>query len=214
LEAGNSLISNVCTFPWLQDVVSVNAWSTWLAAKDNLFIVDSLGRQLSMFPIGVYDLTDLQNRDALKKLLLNAAVIKDSNKDGLPDDWIQQYMGGVTAKPSEDIDGDGRDNFTEYAFGINPKDPESTTPIKVSVGFAGSDRVISIVFYRRAGSVLNYYIETSTDLLNWTTVTSDMANVSAPRNLYDGTGTSEVRATLKATPGDSFRYVRVRAVPR
>jgi len=213
-SASNAEMTKLCTFPWLQDEVSVNAWSLWLASKDNFFIVDSVGRQQALFPLGVYDLTDLQNRETLKKLLLSSAVIKDANGDGLPDDWIQQYMGGATVKPGEDPDNDGRDNFTEYAFGSHPKNSNSSMPIKVSFVSQGSQPVMSIAFNRRAGSVLDYSLETSTDLTHWTPLTATTANVGAPRNLYDGTGTSTVQVALKVAPGDSLRYVRVRAVPR
>jgi hypothetical protein len=214
LESGNEGMTALCTFPWLQDVASNNVWAVWQATKDDLFIVDSLGRQQSLFRIGEHDLTYSTNRQTLYQLLLAAAVIRDSDGDHLPDDWRQKYFGAAAVKPSEDPDGDGRDNFTEYAFGTNPNDPKSALPMQVNVKTTGLQQDLSIVFHRRAGSVLNYYLESSTNLVQWSAITPSVATVSTPRNLFDGTGTSEVRVTLKPAPGDPQRWVRVRAIPR
>ncbi len=211
---GNDGLTALCTFPWLQDMANVDAWTLWKANKDDVFIVDGSGCQQGLFPLSQYDLTNPQNRETLKQMLLAAAVVRDTDGDQLPDDWGQQYFGASAVKPGEDPDGDGRDNFTEYAFGTHPKDPRSATPLRVVLRSVGSQRELSIVFHRRAGSVLDYTIEISTDLVHWTPVDATVATVSAPRNLYDGTGTSEVRVALKLVSGDSRQWVRVRAVPR
>ena len=212
--SGNPGLTDLITFPWLQDSLITNVWASWQAVKDDLFVVDSLGRQQNRFPIGRYDLIYPTNRENLKQMLLSAAVIHDQGGDSLPDDWVQQYFGATPAGPGEDPDADGRDNCTEYAFGTNPTNPKSALPMQVKLVTTGLRPELLVTFRRRAGSVLDYYLETSIDLVQWTPVTSATATVSAPVNLYDGTGTSEVRVTLKLAPGDPLRWVRVRAVPR
>jgi hypothetical protein len=211
---GNTGITKLCTFPWLQDETNVNAWLSWQANKDDFFMVDSTGRLRGLFFLKSNDLSDPKNRETLKKMLLDAAVIKDSNNDGLPDDWIQQFSSDPAIKPNEDLDGDGRDNFTEYAFGTNPAEGNSSIPIKMSLGIVDQQKVVFLVFNRRAGSVLNYYIELSTNLKDWMPVSASIVQVGGSRNLYDGTGTSQVKATLKLSSSEIRQYLRVRAVPR
>ncbi|HEY4281901.1 MAG TPA: alpha-amylase family glycosyl hydrolase [Chthoniobacterales bacterium] len=56
-----------------------------------------------------------------------AAQTYDSDADGIPDWWTQQYFGhaggqaGDLSRPGDDPDGDGRTNAQEYMFGSNPK---------------------------------------------------------------------------------------------
>ena len=56
-----------------------------------------------------------------------AAVTYDSDSDGIPDWWTQQYFGhptgqaGDLSRPGDDPDGDGRTNAQEYITGTNPK---------------------------------------------------------------------------------------------
>lgn len=57
-------------------------------------------------------------------LLVNLALI-DSNGNGLPDFWEDQYFGGLGVDPSRDTDGDGLPNLDEYKAGTNPTDPSS-----------------------------------------------------------------------------------------
>jgi polygalacturonase len=48
----------------------------------------------------------------------------DTDGDGLPDDWEQQYFGSTTgASPDADSDGDGASNSAEFIAGTNPLDP-------------------------------------------------------------------------------------------
>ena len=45
----------------------------------------------------------------------------DTDSDGLPDWWERLYTGSSTAmQPGGDLDGDGINNFLEFAFGTNP----------------------------------------------------------------------------------------------
>jgi hypothetical protein len=58
--------------------------------------------------------------------LLITQVFFDTDADGLPDKWEDQYFSTPTgAVASVDSDGDGADNLTEYFSGHNPSDPNS-----------------------------------------------------------------------------------------
>ncbi len=53
----------------------------------------------------------------------NAGGISDSDGDGIPDWWEQQFFGGATnATGSADQDGDGASNASEYLAGTHPGD--------------------------------------------------------------------------------------------
>jgi hypothetical protein len=203
------------TYPWLQDTSQVNVWDHWQCVKDDLVILNSLNHRVTVYNLGVHSLELQENRDALKQMLLQTAKAVDSDGDHLPDDWEQWYFGGITAQPSQDADQDGWNNFTEFAFGTPPNDPKLAAPLRLEMSTTGGRRLESIAFLRRAGSILDYFIETSSNLTQWTSVNSEVAEASPPQNLFDGTGTSLVRVTWKATTNNwSQGFVRVRAVPR
>ena len=50
----------------------------------------------------------------------------DSDGDGLPDTWEQQYFGDLSHEPIEDADNDGYSNLEEYEAGSDPTDAAST----------------------------------------------------------------------------------------
>ncbi len=54
-----------------------------------------------------------------------AALMLDGDRDGLPDSWEQTYFGGLSQKPSGDLDGDGVSNQDEFLQGTNPADSAS-----------------------------------------------------------------------------------------
>ena len=47
-------------------------------------------------------------------------IVKDSDGDGLPDDWETFHFSGLTQSGQDDPDGDGIDNAREYATDSNP----------------------------------------------------------------------------------------------
>ncbi len=54
-----------------------------------------------------------------------AALLIDSDRDGLPDSWEQTYFGGLSRNPSGDFDGDGVSNRDEFLQGTNPANSAS-----------------------------------------------------------------------------------------
>jgi hypothetical protein len=108
-----------------------------------------------------------------------------------------QYFGNLLAGPSDDPDGDGQDNFTEFAFGTDPRDPKSFSSIQTQLTSKGQERFLTLSFRRRAGSILDYLIEASPDLKVWTEDASELSAARSPRGLFDRTGTIEAFWSLK-----------------
>lgn len=178
-----------------------------------MVILDSRNRVSAVYNLTDHDLANPQNRAQLKSLFLDAARVVDTDKDGLPDDWEEAHFGNLSAKPSDDTDGDGVDNFSEYAFGTDPRDPKSKASLRVTAT-AGRLDLFTVTFRRRAGAHVKFIVETSADLNQWSVSSAALRVIEPFRNLCDGTGIGETTISLTTPiPAQSQAYVRVRAVP-
>ncbi|MCL4177929.1 MAG: hypothetical protein KJ072_09310 [Verrucomicrobia bacterium] len=67
------------------------------------------------------------DRGRIERIDLQASgALPDSDGDGLPDAWEQQYFGSPTgANATDDSDGDGATNLEEFHAGTNPQDEQS-----------------------------------------------------------------------------------------
>ena len=74
----------------------------------------------------------------------------DSDSDGLPDAWENQYFGGATNANASALAANGRNTVMEaYIAGLNPTDPQSVfrtagTPPRVLAWNTVSGRVYSV----------------------------------------------------------------------
>lgn len=208
--AFNPLVVSQRNLPWLQETAEANVWGKWRATWRDVRIVDSLGRLQAVYNLTANDLAKEQNRETLKQLFLSAAKIVDSDGDQLADDWENQYFGNLTAIASADSDGDGYDNFNEYASGTNPLDPKSRPLIAPKI-VGGSPKPLNLTLRRRAGSILDYSVAELNDL-NVSPANATGLSPEWLRNLFDGTGTVEASYSVSASAPRKF--FRVRAVPR
>lgn len=95
----------------------------------------------------------------------------DQDLDGVPDQWEWDYFGSLSVSsglPSDDQDGDGFSDLSEYFAGTVPTNAASL--LKVSVALAGSAPNDTILSWQ---SVLDkvYFVESTTNLVSgtWTT---------------------------------------------
>lgn len=87
-------------------------------------------------------------------------LLPDSNRDGIPDAWMDENFpsGGASAAATADPDHDGFNNLTEYQMGSDPKDPESNLKIETWDGDT----------LQFTGTPLGLYeLQSSTDLVHW-----------------------------------------------
>ena len=65
-------------------------------------------------------------------------ALADSDSDGIPDSWTQQYFGhptgqaGDRSRASDDADGTGQNNLFKYVAGLNPTNPASVFLMNVT----------------------------------------------------------------------------------
>ena len=122
---------------------------------------------------------------------------RDSNFDGLPDDWQSFYWGNDPAKwPSRDADsdGDGATNLQEFLAGTDPTDPDSVLRVQV----VSSAQGYRLTWNSQPGFV--YQVRTSTDFRAW----SDLGDARfAP-------GAVESIPLSSSESGAFYQIVRVR----
>ena len=121
----------------------------------------------------------------------------DTDGDGMPDDWEQQYFGTTTgASASGDSDGDGYSNYAEFVAGTNPLDPIDR-PGLINSSYDGTTFTGTF----RSVPLKRYQAEYTDDLLSgsWTFLGNIRAADSAALIISD-------------TPGFAFpkRFYRLR----
>lgn len=55
----------------------------------------------------------------------------DSDGDGLPDAWELQFFGGLAQSGTDEFDGDGFSNVSEYLAGTDPRDANSSLRLRI-----------------------------------------------------------------------------------
>lgn len=147
--------------------------------------------------------TNLANSDTRLATATNdVAILKtrvDTDGDGMPDDWEQQYFNSTTAgSATADDDGDGMSNYAEFVAGTNPKDPtDNLRPLTAS----SDGTTIALTF--RTVPLKRYQPEYTDDLVTgtWTSLGNIRAANANTLTITDTPG-----------PGTTKRFYRLRAL--
>lgn len=118
--------------------------------------------------------------------------------------YFPNLLTGQYLDPEGDGDGDGIENQIEYAYGFSPLVANTPEETGFSATRAGTD--LTVTFRRDpAATDLTYHLQTSPDLVAWTTIATSEAGA-------DATGTNGGSVLSDAAfPGQSeFRLVTVR----
>ena len=115
----------------------------------------------------------------------------DSDHDGLPDDWENNFFGTLAQGPSDDPDGDGNSNYTEFVAGLNPTDPTENIRI-TNLAKAGAN--LTVTWSSIPGK--SYQLRYSANLQGpWTTM------VTSPTVITGDPGTTTATAPIPGPVG-------------
>lgn len=124
---------------------------------------------------------------------VNILALTDSDADGVPDWWLQQYFGHPNgqvndqSQAGDDADGDGLNNLQEFLTGTNPTDAASVLEIQIMLTPpTGSNAVLSWP----AQSGKSYRVQFCDDVAN-----GNWQNLTTPVQVSGGKGTVTVSRT-------------------
>jgi hypothetical protein len=127
--------------------------------------------------------------------------------------WRKTYFtpaeeqNAAISAPAADADADGRSNFEEFAFGGNPRVPESKPQPVASVVNDGGTDYMAITFDRRHHTLdTTYTVQASGDLVSWSPVN---IAIGTPTDL--GNGMERVTYRDSDPLGAGKRFLRVTA---
>jgi hypothetical protein len=190
----NEMTSASTRLCWLQDTPESKVWSQWGVTYRDVQILDYSNRLVAVYNLSANDLANPSNFETLKQLFIAAANPPDSNRNAVPDVWEQRYLRGLEHNMDADADGDGYNNFLEFALGTDPLDRAVFPVLERNFNPSGQ---FTINFNRWAGNTLEYIAEVSTNLTQWSSGTAVIR--PATSTLYDGTGRSTMRFTFTKT---------------
>jgi len=212
-EVYNPLIIGSSTLPWLQDSMAENVWETWGVEWRDVRILDAENRLFATMNLTSHDLALEENRAALKSLFLQAAKAADVDGDHLPDTWEKRYFSNTDPQPQDDPDHDGRDNFTEFAFGTDPTKPDLESLIRTGFSSARLPVTYTAEFFRPAGSIIDFSVDYAKSLSNWVAGSPEI-KASSSQILFDGTGRMKIIYSLKPSEPIDQGFLRIQAKPR
>ncbi len=126
--------------------------------------------------------------------------LDDSDEDGLPDTWEQTYFNSLSQTASDDFDGDGQSNGSEFLTGTSPSSGASVFAATIT---AVGQSQLNLTWPSVPGKT--YRVESQSGLSgSW----SSVANVPAA-----GGAAVTTSHTIDRTPSESLRFYRVALDP-
>jgi hypothetical protein len=117
----------------------------------------------------------------------------DSDSDGMPDWFENQYWPGTGSDPNADSDGDGVTNINEYRSGTNPRDAQSYLRVGISTDAAG----VALQFLAVSNRSYSVLYRDQLDVGDWTRLQD-----------FGLRGTNRIERFIDPV-GDSERYYRL-----
>lgn len=118
--------------------------------------------------------------------------------------WAGPSGHNLSGGPDDDSDGDGVDNFHEFAFGSDPNTGNGASPVTT----ARVDGAMVVRYQRASNSGLRYSVLTSSDLVSWNGPAAVLETILESHQ--DGTETIEAR--LAGAPAENQPlFLRVKA---
>lgn len=112
------LLGTLCVLAAGLMAETATAQSYFLSSSDQLAQVTYSSTNRITF---TYD--DAGNLTEMK--VIGTQTEEDTDADSLPDAWELVYFNNLAAKPTDDPNGDGRNNLWEFQHGTDPANPDS-----------------------------------------------------------------------------------------
>jgi hypothetical protein len=137
---------------------------------------------------GQYEVLDIENDGSVSSTDVydgawstcdSGFVIEDSDGDGLPDYWEEQYLSTLAWGPTNDVDSDGLNNWGEYVGHSHPSNASSAFASSAESG--DEDQ---FVFSWPSAPGRTYAVYRSTNLLNGFTSHESGIPATPPENVY------------------------------
>ena len=171
------------------DAVRYNDHAPWPPAADGS------GMSLQRVPAAGYG-NEPTNWTAAAPTPGQAAGSGDSDGDGLPDWWEQQFGTFVFIPDADaDPDGDGMTNIQEYLAGTNPNNPASALRIQQITSSGGS---VVLQFLANSNRTYSLLFKPSLNAILWSKLTDIPAHP-----------TNRVVTLTNSVPGDAQRFYRL-----
>ncbi len=139
--------------------------------------------------------------------------------------WRQFYFGADLNDPAKevthwgdraDLDGDGQSTLEEFAFGTAPNSAASRAPVAATFNTdpVSGSRYFDLTFRRwRTANGIEYLVDYSENLANWTSEGLNVSFVGSPISNLDGTETVTARLTLQGAVPSSFVRLKLVRTP-
>jgi hypothetical protein len=161
----------------------------------------------------VVDLLQIDSLAILNgRITYSASPSIDNQGNGLPDAWETQYGLDPFASPLLDSDQDGLSNLLEYAYGSNPvladaatRSPRIDAPVQID-----DQPYLTLSFVRRTDDpLLQYRLEESTDLTQWTPLNLANQIVGTPQTLDAFSERVQARGSIPMQTGAPRAFLRI-----
>jgi hypothetical protein len=132
-----------------------------------------------------FSIQDLEGNVGWSPVYTLRIVMKDTDTDGMDDDWERNWFGGLAQDAATDFDADGASDREEFRAGTNPKDPTSQFRILGIRTFAPN--TIDIQWSAVSGKTYHVQAASTVTGTDWTNVPSGLVMASGGMAAWTGT---------------------------